>query len=342
MRCSCSAVRRSTRPTVPASHVTSVGTPPSRTRSCGPHGDLVHPVEIARRVYQPVQQYALVESALAAAAGRTVEEQERHVARLWADGSSAVEGRDDSWRTVALTETRSSRTGSWRRRTVAWWSVRGRWTRRWPSSSPQRRRQPRGASPSRTWSDWWVRHHRPRGPACCGPPPPRRVPAFRLGAEAIEASSGVHPSEADVLDLYSCFPSAVQIAARDLVSMAAGGPRPVAWRRSGPVQQLRAARDRGVADELRTGRASVAATTCVSGLLSKAGVGVVVPRTGPAVLHDVTDADRQAREQVRWTTTSRTARRSWRPPCARVRTARRRPSRSSRPPMAVAGLVVRE
>jgi acetyl-CoA C-acetyltransferase len=57
-----------------------------------PDGELVTPIEIAARMYSPPLAYALIDSALRAAEGRSLEAHRDEIAALWA-GFSAVAGR---------------------------------------------------------------------------------------------------------------------------------------------------------------------------------------------------------------------------------------------------------
>jgi acetyl-CoA C-acetyltransferase len=265
-----------------------------------PHGDLVHRVEIEHRVVVPAQQYALIESALARAAGRTDEEQAQVVADLWAQGSQAVSGRDDAWRTEPFSadEIASGEGGNrmisspYRRAAVSSWNVdqsvallvtSAETARSWGLADDQMM----GLVGSAT-TDLMVPLVARSDLAGC--------PAFALGAAAIEESTGVHPRDADVADLYSCFPSAVQIAARDLGRE--GRPWTVTGGMAtfgGPFNSYALHAIAALAEHLRGQPGRVATTTCVSGLLTKVAVAVWSTGPGAAVLHDVTDADRAAR-----------------------------------------------
>ena len=55
--------------------------PTSLRRRAGP---LLEPVEVAHRLWDPVQQYAMIDNALRAAEGRTLAEQRAEIAALWA------------------------------------------------------------------------------------------------------------------------------------------------------------------------------------------------------------------------------------------------------------------
>lgn len=265
-----------------------------------PHGDLVHRVEIEHGVVVPAQQFALVESALARAAGRTDEEQARLVAELWAEGSQVVRDRDDAWRTEPLTadEIASGDGGNrmisspYRRAVVSSWNVdqsvallvtTAERARSWGLADEQVMGLVGSAS-----SDLVVPLVARADLAGC--------PAFALGAAAIEESTGVHPRDADVADLYSCFPSAVQVAARDLGLE--GRPWTVTGGMAtfgGPFNSYALHAIAAMAGHLRGQPGRLGTTTCVSGLLAKVSVAVWSAGPGAAALHDVTEADRALR-----------------------------------------------
>ena len=55
------------------------------------------PAETERGIYMPVQVYPMFETALRAAAGRTVEEHQRHLGTLWSDLSHVAAGNEYAW-----------------------------------------------------------------------------------------------------------------------------------------------------------------------------------------------------------------------------------------------------
>ncbi|WP_040493154.1 acetyl-CoA acetyltransferase [Ilumatobacter nonamiensis] len=59
--------------------------------------DMNHPVERDLGIVMPIQVYPMFETALRAAAGRTVEEHQAHLGRLWSDLSHVAAGNPDAW-----------------------------------------------------------------------------------------------------------------------------------------------------------------------------------------------------------------------------------------------------
>jgi acetyl-CoA C-acetyltransferase len=59
--------------------------------------DMWHPAELARNIRMPVQMYPLFENALRAAAGRTVADHQRHLGRLWAGFSDVAAANPNAW-----------------------------------------------------------------------------------------------------------------------------------------------------------------------------------------------------------------------------------------------------
>ena len=55
------------------------------------------PEETERGIYMPVQVYPMFETALRAAAGRTVDDHQRHLGKLWSDLSHVAAGNEYAW-----------------------------------------------------------------------------------------------------------------------------------------------------------------------------------------------------------------------------------------------------
>jgi acetyl-CoA C-acetyltransferase len=68
-----------------------------RPRSIGTPLDMNHPVEIERGIVQPVQIYPMFETALRAASGRSVEEHRRFLGELWSGLSHVAAGNPYAW-----------------------------------------------------------------------------------------------------------------------------------------------------------------------------------------------------------------------------------------------------
>jgi acetyl-CoA C-acetyltransferase len=126
-----------------------------------------------------------------------------------------------------------------------------------------------------------------------------RSPATGLLGNSVHEHVGVHPADADHLDLYSCFPAAVQVQAREL-GIDVGRPLTVTGGMTffgGPLNSYVLHAIATVAERLRdTG--GVGITTAVSGMLTKTGLGVwsSSPPVDPFRAIDVSAAAEQATE----------------------------------------------
>jgi acetyl-CoA C-acetyltransferase len=191
--------------------------PPRLTR---PEAPLFHPHELARRVVSPTQVYPLFEQALRHAAGRTIDEHLDHLGALWA-GFSAVAATNphawirDEWTAERIrTATPDNRWVSWpytkvmnannaveqgaalllcsMGRAEALGIARDRWV--FPRASAE-------AHDTYAVSERADLHS---------------SPAIRLAGRRLFALAGLGIDDVAHVDLYSCFPSAVQIAAAEL------------------------------------------------------------------------------------------------------------------------------
>lgn len=243
-----------------------------------PSGDIITRMELERHLAVPVHQYALVESVLAHRAGRSPHEQVEHVARLWAQGSEVAQREADAW-------TRQP----WKARALA-------------SDAGGNRML---VSPYRRWcvSDWsvdqaaavfitgqetalqlgvpeqlWVAALAAAETNHMVPLPARddlaASPAWRLIGAELASATGVPPATADHLDLYSCFPSAVQVAALELgIDLASGRPWTVTGGMTfggGPLNSYVLQATAAMVRRLRRDRpGATGLVTGVSGMLTK-------------------------------------------------------------------------
>lgn len=181
--------------------------------------EMAHPAEAAHGLFLPTQMYPLFETALRAASGRSVEAHQAHIGALWAGYAAVAAENPHAWDRTAysvdelITPTPANRWVGWP------------YTKHLVSNA----RVDMGASivvasaeaalAAGVPADRWVFLH-------AGTDATDRLasergsfttsPAMRLaGGRALELA-GVAPDELDLLDLYSCFPSAVQLAAAEL------------------------------------------------------------------------------------------------------------------------------
>lgn len=192
-------------------------TPPART--IGGELDMSHPAELARGIAMPIQVYPVFETALRAAAGRSPADHMAHISTLWARFSE-----------MAATNPHAAVRRGFTAEEIATPTVDNRWIgypyTKWLVSND---RVDQGAavivcSVERAEAlgvarDRWVFPH-------AGTDATEalvslrhdlhRSPAIRVAGRRCLALAGIDVDDLAHLDLYSCFPSAVQIAADEL------------------------------------------------------------------------------------------------------------------------------
>ena len=220
------------------------------------------PEETERGIYMPVQVYPMFETALRAAAGRTVDEHERHLGKLWSDLSHVAAGNEYAWIRDAKSPEEIT--------TVTREQPDDRLP--YPKYMNSNNDVDMGAAiimcsveAARRLGvpeDRWVFPH--SGTDChehkfvSHRDTFARTPAIELGGRRALELAGVGIDDIAIIDLYSCFPAAVQLGAAslgiDLVAPVVTHRRPAVRRR--PVEQLRDARDRLVVTTCASSRAN--------------------------------------------------------------------------------------
>jgi len=186
----------------------------------GQDHDLMGPGEVARGVFLPVQLYPLFDNALRAADGLTIDEHRRRVATLWSRFSVVAAENPHAWTRQAFTPDELM-TATPDNRMVGF-----PYTKRMNSNNnvdqgaglilcSAARAEALGVDRDR-WvflhagadaSDHWFVSNRDNL---------HSSPAIRFAGKAALESAGVTVDDLAHVDLYSCFPSAVQVAAREL------------------------------------------------------------------------------------------------------------------------------
>jgi acetyl-CoA C-acetyltransferase len=269
-------------------------------------GPLLEPVEVAHRLWDPVLQYAMIENALRAADRQGVAEHAREVAELWA-----------SFNRVA----RSNPEAAFREPMDA---------EQIATPSPANRPL---AFPYNRWhaSQWTVDQAAALVLCSVAAARDHGVPTDRwlfplVGIESSHAVSllrrsrlGAWPAmgilggaaqrriarpldEAEVIELYSCFPSAVRVQRRELgldesaIPTVTGG---MAFA-GGPFNNFVLQATAAVARRLRAEPRALGAVTTVSGLLTKPGIGIwsATPDGRPPLLNDLAAEAEAATEEV--------------------------------------------
>ena len=129
-----------------------------------------------------------------------------------------------------------------------------------------------------------------------------RSPAMRSVGEVLESATGVAPRAVDHLDLYSCFPAAVQLQMREMGidskrqltltgGMTFGG---------GPLNNYSLQSLAKLVSALRSSPGSLGVVTAVSGMVTKFGASAwsTSEPGGGCQVHDVSDAARAATDVV--------------------------------------------
>lgn len=181
---------------------------------------LNHPVEVARGVVMPTQIYPLFEQALRYAAGRSVDEHLDVVGRLWSRFSEVAAANPHAWVQQALSPA-EVRTPSADNRWICWpytkvmnannaveqgAGVIVASAERAASLGVPRDRWVFPLAATEAHDHYAVSHRTDLGSS----------PAIRLAGRALFELAGLGPDDVAHIDLYSCFPSAVEVAAAEL------------------------------------------------------------------------------------------------------------------------------
>jgi acetyl-CoA C-acetyltransferase len=185
-----------------------------------PEGDILDSVEIQRALGVPAHQYAVMENALRAADGQTLDDHADAIAELWADFSRIASGNPDAWTDTSVgpaalrNRSQSNRLISfpYNRLHVSQWNVNQAAALIFASAER--------ATDLGIPRDRWVF---PLSAAESNSMIPlirrrdlHRCPAVRVAGTRALVLAGVDLDDITYLDLYSCFPVAVRIQAREL------------------------------------------------------------------------------------------------------------------------------
>ena len=265
----------------------SAAGPPSETPSPVPPDEVVRPdgeiitrLEIERGLAVPAAQYALVDTALAAAEGDDPDAHRRRLGQLWSAFSAVAAGNPDAWDRTAYGPDEITTPGPGNRmiatpytkRLCSQWNVSSAAALVVCSVEAARRHGvpddawvfPVAAAESNAMLPLTTRRdlHRSTGFALAG------ARALELARTSVDA--------VDHLDLYSCFPAAVRVQAREL---GIDGERPLTVAggmtfAGGPLNTYVLQSTAAMADRLRGGPGVTGLVTTVSGMLTKQAVAV--------------------------------------------------------------------
>jgi acetyl-CoA C-acetyltransferase len=279
------------------------GLPPTETPQSGAvpdvvrtrTGPLLEPVEVAHRLWDPVQQYAMIDNALRAVEGRTITEHRAEIAELWARFALVSTGNPAAAFARAV-DTRWLDTPSPDNRPLAfpynkWHSTQ--WTVNQAAAmvlcsvaAAERHGVP---------ADRWVfprvglESSHAVSVLCRG-----RIgawPAMEVLGGTAAAWLGLPLSDLDVVEVYSCFPAAVRVQQRALGLDLSGTPTVTGGMAfaGGPFNNFVLQSIAAVVPVLRDGPDRLGMITTVSGLLTKPGLGVwsARPDHRPPLLADL-------------------------------------------------------
>ncbi len=271
----------------------SPGTAPDETLA--PDGDILSMLEIERDLAVPAQQYAVIENALRVAAGLSIDDHRHGLAELWAGFSAVAVGNPNAWNRDPVLPGMLADGGAanptisspYTRLHCSQWNVDqagavimcsvdaarrfGVATERWV--------YPYAAAESNTMIPLTQRAELG---AC---------PAFGMAGFAVASHIGVALADVEQYELYSCFPSAVQIQAREL-GLDADRPLTLSGGMGfagGPLNNFTLQAFEPFVARLREQPSDLGLVTAISGMITKQGVGVwsATPPERPFASFDV-------------------------------------------------------
>ncbi len=271
-----------------------------------PHAEIIHPLERQLGLVMPVSQYALIENALRFAEGRSLAAHQGDVAALQARASAVAATNPDAWDRTPHTagEIRGSDGGNrmlafpytklhssqWNVDQAAGLVLCSLETARSLGLDRARFVYPLAAADANHMLPLAAR------------PALHRAPGFAHAGRSAFEGAGLLAAELRHLELYSCFPVAVRVQAREL-GIAETRPLTVTGGMTfagGPLNNFVLQALAKLAEVLRADPGSAGLLTAVSGILTKQGVTLWSsrpPERGFA-FHDVTPATAREQEPV--------------------------------------------
>jgi acetyl-CoA C-acetyltransferase len=267
-----------------------------------PSDDFMTRPEVERKLTVPANQYAVIESTLRAAAGRTPAEQSAFLGRLWHDFAEVAAANPDAWDRSSPSAEAIATPGPGNRMLAApytkllcsQWNVDQAGAMVFMSA--------RAAEAAGVASDRWVHPLGFADSSLMQPMPTRRDihrwPAAALAAERLFERTGRSIGDVGPVDLYSCFPAAVETVANEL-GLSFDRPLTVTGGMTfggGPFNNYTFQSVVTMARLLRDQPGTVGLTTSVSGLLTKPAIALwsTDPGDRPFATVDVTDEARAA------------------------------------------------
>jgi acetyl-CoA C-acetyltransferase len=269
-------------------------------------GPIVEPVEVAHRLWDPAQQYAMIDNALRAAEGRTLAQHRAEIAELWSR-FNRVAGTNPDAAFPRPMDAGQIDTPSSDNRPLAfpynkWHSTQ--WTVNQAAALVLCSLEAAvrlGAATDR-WVFPLAGLESSQAVSLLRRGQPHTWPAMEVLGRAAAARLGRPLAEAEVVEVYSCFPAAVRVQQRALGLDLAAAPTVTGGMTfaGGPFNNFVLQAMVPVIDAVRSEPGALGVVTTVSGLLTKPGIGVwsAVPDGRPLMLGDLFDEAESATDLV--------------------------------------------
>ncbi len=269
-------------------------------------GPLLEPVEEAHRLWDPVQQYAMIDNALRAAEGRSVASHRGEIADLWARFNRVASTNPEAAFPAAMDAGEIDTPGPGNRPLAfpynKWhatqWTVDQAAALIFCSVEAATRL---GVDVDR-WVHPLVGLHSSHAVSLLRRRRPHAWPAMGVLGRATASRIGRPLAEAEIIEVYSCFPAAVRVQQRALSLDTAATPTITGGMSfaGGPFNNFVLQSVATMARALRHRPEALGAVTTVSGLLTKPGIGVwsARPDGRPPLLDDLAGAAMAETETV--------------------------------------------
>jgi acetyl-CoA C-acetyltransferase len=258
-------------------------------------GPLLEPVEVAHRLWDPVQQYAMIDNALRAAEGRTIGEHRAEIAGLWermnevagTNPDAAFPERMDAGRIATATPANRPLAFPYNKWHSTQWTVNQAAALVLCSVDAARRL----GVPTERWVFPLVGLESSNAVSVLCRQQIHAWPAMEVLGGTAATRLGRLVDEVEVVELYSCFPAAVRVQQRSLGLSPDGTPTVTGGMAfaGGPFNNAVLQSMAAVVPRLRAAPDHLGAVTTVSGLLTKPGLGVWTARPDgrPPLLSDL-------------------------------------------------------
>jgi acetyl-CoA C-acetyltransferase len=254
-------------------------------------------LEIVRNTVAPVVAYALIEDAIRVDAGQTVDVHRDQVADLWHRFALVAADNPDAWDRSAPSA-RAIRESAPDNRMIAFPYTK-RHASQWnvDQAAALLVCSVEAARAAGVPEDCWVF---PWGAAVTGDSVPvvqrswlHRSPGTAMAIDRLRTTLGIEPGSWGPVDLYSCFPAAVQVQAAETAIALDPAPTLTGGMTfaGGPLNNYALQAMVALVAALRAQPGAVGLSSSVSGFLHKVGFGVwsSSPPPRPFAAHDVTD-----------------------------------------------------